>query len=123
MCWEEVPVNVSSANVKERRVVKQLEENKSSKCQKDGKKTSGVLSLLGFFQPGWLGKKTPPCYREGSALATEIKTYDQCGKSARNGARKNAFVSDRRRINCCVADKKTVKVKNSFCVGEVQREG
>ncbi|GIY13965.1 hypothetical protein CDAR_604761 [Caerostris darwini] len=60
---------------------------------------------------GW-GKK-----REGSALETEIKTYDQCGKSARNEARKNAFFTDRRRINCCIADKKTVKVKNSFCVG------
>ncbi|GIZ03095.1 hypothetical protein CEXT_629691 [Caerostris extrusa] len=33
------------------------------------------------------------------------------GKSVRNGARKNSFVSDRRRINCCGADKKTVKVE------------
>ncbi|GIY92508.1 hypothetical protein CEXT_584361 [Caerostris extrusa] len=37
------------------------------------------------------------------------------GKNVRNGARKNTFVSDRRRINCCGADKKAVKVKNSFC--------
>ncbi|GIY73621.1 hypothetical protein CEXT_391261 [Caerostris extrusa] len=44
-----------------------------------------------FFQPGWLVKKMPPWYRKGSSLATEIKTYDQSGKSVRNGARKNTF--------------------------------
>ncbi|GIY18679.1 hypothetical protein CDAR_27901 [Caerostris darwini] len=85
----------------------------------DGKENFwGPLSFWIF--PAWMvgqKKKSPPYYRKGSALASEIKTYDQSGKSVRNGARKNTFVSDRRRINCCGADKKTVKVKNSFCVG------
>ncbi|GIX94510.1 hypothetical protein CDAR_54971 [Caerostris darwini] len=117
MCWEEVPVNVSSSNEKERSQKKKLEENRVPNVKRMEKKTSGVTSLFRIL-PAWMvGEKKPPYYRKGSGLATEIKTYDQSGKSVRNGARKNTFVSDRRRINCCGADKKSVKVKNSFCVG------
>ncbi|GIY97624.1 hypothetical protein CEXT_179641 [Caerostris extrusa] len=53
-------------------------------------KLLGVPSLLGFL-PAWMVGR---------------KTYDQSGKSVRNGAQKHTFVSDRRRKNCCGANKK-----------------
>ncbi|GIY97621.1 hypothetical protein CEXT_179621 [Caerostris extrusa] len=56
----QVPANVPSANVKERREKKSWKRIEFEMSKGWKRKLLGSSSLSGFFQPGWLGKKTPP---------------------------------------------------------------